>query len=129
MFQPCNNSIATSCVDSLKTSSSDEGRLTAPFREGVSSSAERELAIDMNGSTVSSGALCLICLWVCKKGKNVRDLLGLLSVEKSASRRQFLESEADDDNSFDDIMSGIRAVGDAESKVWTFAEALARGKS
>ena len=111
------------------TSSSDEGRLTAPFTVGVSSSAEGELAIDMSGSTVSLGALCLICMWVCKKGKNVRNLQGHLSVEKSAWRRQLLQGEADDDNSFDDIMSGIRAVGDAESKIWTFAEALAREKS
>ena len=34
--------------------------------------------------------------------------------------------EADDNDSFVDIMSGITAVGGAESEGWTFADALAR---
>ena len=37
-----------------------------------------------------------------------------------------LEGEADDNDSFVDIMSGIIAVGGAESAGWTFADALAR---
>ena len=34
--------------------------------------------------------------------------------------------EADDDDSFVDIMSGLTAVGGVESEGWTFADALAR---
>ena len=37
-----------------------------------------------------------------------------------------LEGEADDNNSFVDIISGITAVGGVESEGWTFADALAR---
>ena len=37
-----------------------------------------------------------------------------------------LEGEADDNDSFVDIMSDITAVGDAESEGWTFADTLAR---
>ena len=37
-----------------------------------------------------------------------------------------LEGEKDDNDSFVDIMSGITAVGGAESEGWTFADALAR---
>ena len=43
--------------------------------------------------------------------------------EESAARH--LE-EADDNDSFVDIMSGITAVGGAESEGWTFVDALAR---
>ena len=49
-----------------------------------------------------------------------------LSGEESAARQFVLEGEADDNDSFVDIMSGITAVGDAESEGWTFAHALAR---
>ena len=44
--------------------------------------------------------------------------------EESAARH--LEGEADDNDSFVDIMSGITALGGAESEGWTFADALAR---
>ena len=37
-----------------------------------------------------------------------------------------LEGVVDDNNTFDDITSGITAVGDVESEGWTFAGALAR---
>ena len=47
-----------------------------------------------------------------------------LSGEESAARH--LEGEADDKDSFIDIMSGITAVGDAELKGWIFADAPAR---
>ena len=47
-----------------------------------------------------------------------------VSSEDGAVRH--LEGETDDDDSFVDIMSGINAVGDAESEGWTFADALAR---
>ena len=44
--------------------------------------------------------------------------------EESAVRH--LDGEADENDSFVDIMSGITAVGGAESEAWTFADALAR---
>ena len=47
----------------------------------------------------------------------------LLLARRSAARH--LE-EADDNDSFVDIMSGITAVGGAQSEGWTFADALAR---
>ena len=37
---PCNSSLATSCVKSAMASSCDEGKVAAPFTEGVSSSTE-----------------------------------------------------------------------------------------
>ena len=50
---PCNSSLATSCAKSLMASSCDEGKVAALFTEGVSSSAEGELAIVETASTVS----------------------------------------------------------------------------
>ena len=47
-----------------------------------------------------------------------------LSGEENAAFH--LKGEADDNDSFVDIMSGITAVGDAESEGWTIADALAR---
>ena len=47
-----------------------------------------------------------------------------VSGEEGAVRH--LEGEADDNDSFVDILSGITAVGGAESEGWTFADALAR---
>ena len=47
-----------------------------------------------------------------------------VSGEEGAVRH--LEGEADDNDSFVDIMIGITAVGGAESEGWTFADALAR---
>ena len=47
-----------------------------------------------------------------------------LSGEESAARHP--EGDAEDNDSFVDIMSVITAVGDAESGDWTFADALAR---
>ena len=41
---PCNSSLATSYAKSVMASS--EGKVAALFTEGVSSSVERELAID-----------------------------------------------------------------------------------
>ena len=56
----------------------------------------------------------------------VDEFVDHLSGEESAARHFDLEGEADDNDSFVDIMSGITAVGDAESQGWTFADALAR---
>ena len=54
------------------------------------------------------------------------EFLDHLSGEESAARHFLLQGEADDNDSFVDIMSGITAVGDAESEGLTFADALAR---
>ena len=54
----------------------------------------------------------------------VNEFLDPVSAEEGAVRH--LEREGDDDDSFVDIMSGIAAVGNAESEGWTFADALAR---
>ena len=55
-----------------------------------------------------------------------KTFLERLSGEESAALHFVLGGEADDHDSFNDIMSGITAVGDAESEGWTFADALAR---
>ena len=57
-------------------------------------------------------------------GKGVGEFASPVSGEESAVRH--LEVEADDNDSFVDIMSGITAVGGAESEGCTFADALAR---
>ena len=49
----CNSSLATSCAKSVMASSCCECKVASPFTEGVSSSAEGELAIDETASTVS----------------------------------------------------------------------------
>ena len=49
----CNSSVAPSCVESAMDSFCDEGKVATPFTEGVSSSAEVEMAIDGNASAVS----------------------------------------------------------------------------
>ena len=49
-----------------------------------------------------------------------------MSGEKGAQNRQDCGGEGADDDSFVDIMSGLTADGNAESEVWTLADALAR---
>ena len=62
---------------------------------------------------------------VVEKGEEcVGELVSPVSGEESAACH--LEGEADDNDSFVDIMSWITAVGGAESQGWKFAEALAR---
>ena len=56
----------------------------------------------------------------------VCEFLDCLSGEERASLCQILEGEADDDDGFVDILSGITAIGDAVSEGWRFADALAR---
>ena len=56
----------------------------------------------------------------------VGEFVGPVSGEESAARH--LEREVDDNDSFVDIMSGVTAVGGAESEGWTFVDALARAK-
>ena len=70
--------------------------------------------------------LRLICLWLCEKKEYLRNFLDDLSGEETAPSCQILRGEANDDNSFVDIMSGITAVKNADSEAWTFADALAR---
>ena len=50
---PYKSSITTSCAKSVMTSSCGEVKVAALFTEGVSSSAEEELATDETASTVS----------------------------------------------------------------------------
>ena len=125
---PCNSSLTTSCIKSAIASSGDQGKVAALFPEGVSSSAEGELTIDENASTVSlaPNVLCPICLWLSKKEECVRDFSDHPSGENSTASQLVLGGQADDNDSFVDIKSGITAVGDAESEGWTFADPLAR---
>ena len=101
--------------------------MVALFIEGVSSSAEGELAIDETASTVSLAAnVCVVpgVFGAVQEGEEcVGDFVIPLSGKESAARH--LEGEADDKDSFVDIMRGVTAVGAAESEGWTFVDALA----
>ena len=122
---PCNSSLATSCAKSLMASSRAEGKVAALFTEGVSISAEGELAIDETASTVSVAQMFVLyqeCLWLREKARSVSKCLWIICVVRS---HFILEGEADGNDSFVDIMSGITAVGEAESEGWTFEDALA----
>ena len=127
---PCNSSLATSCDKSVMASSCGEGKMAAPFTEIVSRSAERELAIDETASTVSLVPnVCVVpgvSAAVREVEECVEEFVDHLIGEESGARHFLLEGEADDNNSFVDIMSGITAVGDVESEGWTFEDALAR---
>ena len=108
-----------------------EGRVAALFTEGCSSSAEVDLAIDESASTVSLAPNVCVVPGVCAVVEEDEECVGefpsLVAGEESAARR--LEGEADDNDSFVDIMSGITVAGCAESEGWTFADALARANS
>ena len=103
-----------------------EGRVAALFTEGVSSSAEGDLAIDETTSTVSLATnVCAVpgvSAVVEEDEECVGEFSTLVAGEESAARHL----EEGDNDSFVDIMSGITAVGGAESEGWTFADALAR---
>ena len=107
---------------------SSEGRVAALFTEGVSTSAEGELALDETTSTVSllpNVSVVPGVSVVVEEGEEcVGDLSSPVAGEESAARH--LEREADDNDSLVDIMSGITSVGVAESEGWIFADALAR---
>ena len=98
------------------------------FTEGVSSSAEGELAIDETASTVSSAPnVCVapgVSAAVEESEECAEEFVNPMSGEESAARH--LEGEVDYNDSFVDIMSGVTAVGGAESEGWTLADALAR---
>ena len=107
---------------------SSEGRCAAVFIEGVSSSAEGDLAIDETTSTVSLAPnVCVVpgvSAAVEEDEECVGEVASPVAGEESAARH--LEREADDNDSFVDIMSGITVAGVAESEGWTFADALVR---
>ena len=130
VIPPCNSSLATPCAKSVMASSCGEGKPTALFAKGVSSFLEGELAFDENASTVSLAPnICVdpgVSLAVQEGEECSEELVDNVIGEESAARHFGLEREADDNDSFVDIKSGITAVGDAESKDWTFEDALPR---
>ena len=105
-----------------------EGRVATLFTEGVSSSAEGELAIDETTSTVSLAPSVHVVPGVSAAVEADEEFVGEVASpvagEESAARH--LEGEVDDNDSFVDIMSGISVAGGAESEGWTFADALVR---
>ena len=102
-----------------------EGRVAALFTEGVSSSAEGELAIDETTSTATPNVHVVpgVSAAVEEGEECVGEFSSPVAGEENAARH--LE-EADDNDSFVDIMSGMTAAGGAEFEGWTFADALAR---
>ena len=104
-----------------------EGTVAALFIEGVLSSAKEELAVHETESTVSLAPnVCVVpgVSAAVEEGEEcVGELVSPVSDEESAARH--FEGEADDNDSFVDIMSGITAMGGAECEGWTFADALA----
>ena len=125
---PIISSLASFCVESAMASSSDKVKVAALFTGGVSSSAEGQSAIDENASTVSlTPNICVVhepSVAVEERKECVRDFLDHLSGEESAASHLVSGGEADDSDSFADIMSSYTAVGDAESEGWTFSDAL-----
>ena len=112
----------------MTANSCTECKLAALFTEGLSNSAKKELAIDETASMVSlAPIICVvheISVAVQEGEECVQEFLDHLSGQESAARHFNLGGEADDNDSFFDVMSGITAVGDADG--CTFADALAR---
>ena len=100
------------------------------FTEGVSSSAEGGLAIDETTSKVSLAPNVHVVRGVSAAVEEGEECAGEFSSPLSGQEGavRHLEREADDKDSFVDIMSGITAMGAAESEGWKFADALARAK-
>ena len=125
---PCNSPLATSGAKPVMAES--EGKVAALFNEGVLGCTEGELVINETASTVRLAPIVCVVTGlsaaVRKYEECVAEFVGHLSGEESAARHFVLEGEADDNDRFVSIMSGITAVGDAESEGWTFADALAR---
>ena len=118
---PCKSSVATSCVESAISSSSDEKKTAAPFIEGVSSTTEGELAIDENASTVSLAinpcfvhdlSAAVQGRWEC-----ISEFLDHLSGGESASSHLVLGGEVFDIGGFVDIKSDIMSG----RRCWMFA--------
>ena len=107
---------------------SSKNRLAALFTEGVSSSAEGELAIDETTSTVSLVPnVCVVpgeSAVVEENEECVEESGDAVSAEESTVGYQ--EGEGGDNDSFVEIMSGISAACGAELEGWTFADALVR---
>ena len=107
---------------------SSEVRMAALVTAGVSSSAEGELPIDETTSTVSWAPNIRVVPGVSAAVEENEECVGELSSPVSGEEGavRHLEGEVDENDTFVDIMSGITAVGGAESEGWTFADALAR---
>ena len=107
---------------------SSESRLAALFTEGVSSSAEGELAIDETTSSVSLVPNVRVvpgeCAVVEENEECVEESENAVSGDESTVG--YREGQGGDNDSFVDIMGGISAAGGAESEGWTFADALVR---
>ena len=107
---------------------SSEGRFAVLFTEGMSSSAEGELAIDETTSTVSLAPNVCVVAGVSEAVEEDEECVGEVASpvggEESAARH--LEGDGDDNDSLVDIMNGITVAGGAESGGWTFADALVR---
>ena len=105
---------------------SSESRLAAFLTEGVSSSAEGELAIDETTSTVSLVPNVRVVPGVFAVVEEDEECVGESgdAVTGEESTVDYREGEGDDNDSFVDIMSGISAAGGAESESCTFADAL-----
>ena len=123
---PCNSSLATSCAKSIMASS--EGRVAALFTEGVSSSAEGELVVGNTAETMSLAPNVCVVPGVSAAVEEGEECVGesVSPVSGGESGARLLEGQAVDNDSFVEIMSGITAVGGAESECWTFTDALAR---
>ena len=122
---PCKSSLATSCTKSEWLVL----RVEWPFFSLRLCQVQRtELANDETASTVSLAPnLCVVrgVSAAVEEGEEcVGEFVSPVTGEESAAPH--LEGEADDNDSFFDIMSGITAVGIAESEGWNFADALAR---
>ena len=105
-----------------------ESRLAALFTEGVSSSAEGELAIDETTTTVSLVPNVHVVPGESAVVEEDEECVGESgsTVSGEESTVGYREGEEDDNDSFVDIMSGINAACGAESEGWTFADALVR---
>ena len=88
------------------------------------------MAIDETASTASLAPnVCVVprVSAALQEGEDcVEEFVDHVSGEESVALHFVLEGEADDNDSFVDIMSSMTAVGDAESEGWTFVDALAR---
>ena len=102
--------------------------MAALFTEGVSSSTEGELATDETTSTVSLEPNVLFVPGVSAVVELDEECVGESgnAISGKKSTVGYREGEADDNDSFVDIMSGITVAGGAESEGWTFADALVR---
>ena len=91
--QPCNSSLATSCAKPVMASSFGERKVAALFTEGVSSSAEVELAIDEAASTVSLAPnVCVVpgvSVAVREGEECVEEFVDLLSGKESDAHFSF----------------------------------------